>query len=262
MAKKRTKPVAAAIDDSLGDAPVYLSGPSSSLRGTLYLKNTGNSPIQVFNARITYKVQSDGGEKEESIVIPLSAYLEPGIVNRIKLKVNLSPFMAPQILEGVLEFEGYSRPVVVQIIEVVELVLSPDTLVIDTAPGSKITRQVAVINQGNTILKIGTLGELPLAQEVMPQWRAQVTAGSIDGGLEALFADVPGEEIEPLLKPAGVLKVRNKGGAFELNPGEMRVVEVEIGVPRELELNARYLAQLPLYTSDLRFVVVPVEKRG
>jgi len=81
--------------------------------------------------------------------------------------------------------------------------------------------------------------------------------------LDELVAELARAGTAPrLLREAGTLRVHGDTGPAALEPGEVRVVDLVIDVPEGLAAGARYVGRLPIYTSDLEFVVVPTADRG
>lgn len=259
MAKQQTD---LKVVDRLGDEPLVLMGAPDALRGALYLSNAGKQPVVLHQGELLYAPVHSKTKKPPmiSVTVPLSAVLQPGQSQRVKIRLDLGPHSPPCEYHGTLKVGEYSRSVVLHVTEVVRLEISPETMVIDQRAGATVVKQVVLTNRGNVPLTIGELGRVPLGQEVMPRWSLQTTlaaTGESPNELEALFAEITGEEAQPTLKPAGFLEVYNTAGRVVLQPGQVCPLDLEICLPDALENNARYLGQLPLYTSDLHFVIVP-----
>jgi hypothetical protein len=179
---------------------------------------------------------------------------------RVRLSFDYDPLIPPGEYPGELEINGSTREVRAYLAEVVRLTVSPATIVIDQASGT-LTRRVVLGNEGNVALTIGPLGRVPLGKELMLRRGVQATVAGAgeksSGAVEKIFAEFVREESQAAFSDAGYLEVHVKGDSLSLEPGGMRAVELEIRLPDSLEAHARYIGRLPLYTSELEFVLVP-----
>jgi hypothetical protein len=247
------------ILDLAKDAPVILIGEGKSLRGDLRLRNPGTDRIQLREASLRLQI-APAKKPAPFAQVPLPASLLPGQAHRVKVALELDPQMPPGEYKGELEAAGYTRKVIMFVAEVVRLVISPPALVIDQPAGSKVVKQLMLTNDGNVPVTIGSIGQVPLGEELMLHRSVSTTVASTgEKGLRAiskLFVDLVSEEAKIVMGEAGYLTVTNKG--LVLQPGEMGLLSLEIQLPEKLASNARYIARVPLYTSVLEFVVVPL----
>jgi hypothetical protein len=216
------------------DGPLVLAGEPGALRGEVTLRNPGAHRAVVRDARITSKVAEAR--------VPFAAVLPPGQTERVRLSVSLGRDTPPGEHHGTLEIGGRSRPVVLQVAESVRLRVSPATVVVDQPPGATVRKRVLLANEGNVPLAIGEIRQVPIGEEQM--------LGRADR-----LADLGGAP-RPVLKEAGVLRVRSHGSRTPLAPGEIRPLDLEIDVPEGLAEGARYVGRAPLHAADLEFVVV------
>ena len=241
------------------DAPVILVGESKSLRGELRLRNPGKERVQLGEASL--RLQTGSAKKPAPFAqVKLPGEILPGQDQRVKITLELDPQMPPGDYKGEIEVAGHTREVVVFVAEVYRLVLSPQVLVIDQPAGSKVRKQVMLINEGNMPITIGPIGHVPLGEELMLKRSVSTTVGGTgEKGLRALsklFADLVSEEAKVVLGEAGTLVVTNE--ELVLQPGESGLLNVEVQLPEELAVNTRYIGRVPLYTSVLELVVVPL----
>jgi hypothetical protein len=246
------------ILDLSGDAPIILVGEAKSLRGELRLRNPGTDRIQLREASLRLQLAQSSKPLPFSQV-SLPAGLQPGQAQRVKLALDLDPQTPPGEYKGELEIAGHTRAVIVYVAEVVRLALSPQELVIDQPSGSTAVKSLILTNEGNVPLTIGPIGPVALGEELM--LRSSVSATVAAAGekearsLGKLFTDLIGQEAKAVLAAAGYLNVMN--AVLTLQPGEARVLSLEIHLPQDLSANSRYIGRVPLYTSDLEFIVVP-----
>ena len=241
------------------DAPVILVGEAKSLRGELRLRNPGTDKIQLGEASL--RLQFAPSKKPTPFAqVSLPAALLPGQAQRVKVTLELDPQMAPGEYKGELEIAEHTHKVVVFVAEVVRLGISPQVLVIDQPAGSKIVKHISLSNEGNVPLTISPIGQVPLGEELMLHRSVSTTvAGTGEKGLRAiskLFVDLVSEEAKTVLGEAGHLNVVNT--ELVLPPGDVRLLSLEIQLPETLSSNSRYIGRVPLYTSVLEFVVVPL----
>jgi len=242
-----------------GDELVFLAGEGRALKGFVRVRNAGAEPLNLREAVL--RLPPAGSDKLTTFgQASISLTLQPGQTGRIRLGFDYDPLTPPGEYTGELEINGQVRKATAFLAEVVKLALIPHTVVLDQPTGSA-TRRVVVTNEGNVPLKLTQLWRVPLGKE-LPLRRgvsAVVAAGEKPpGALEKLFADLTREESKAVFADAGILEIQVKGGVQTLQPGESRVVELDIRLPEKLEAGARYIGRAPLYTSDIEFVIVPM----
>lgn len=243
--------------------PVVLVGEPGSLRGNLHLRNGGQEKI-VLRQALVHKAPTRNEAAGESASIAqasLSATLEPGQEQHVKLSLSLDRHTPPGEYRAELEVAGRTREVLLHVTETVKLDISPKTIVIDQLAGVTIIKRVVFSNNGNVPLTIGKIGSVVLGQELLLSGSVRATlaaAGNQAKGLGELFAELIREEDRPIVKPVGCLDVRNLAGTFVLQPAEIHSVDLEVHLPDKLERNSRYIGRVPLYTANLEFMIVPV----
>jgi len=245
--------------DLSADEPVILVGEAKSLRGELHLRNPGTERIQPGEASLRLQF-GQSAQPMPFAQVQLPAGLQPGQAQRVKLALDLDPQTPPGEYKGEVEVAGHTRPVIVYIAEVVRLGISPQVVVIDQPSGSMVIKRVALTNEGNVPLTIGTIGQVALGEELMLRRSVSATVAAAgekeDRSVGKLFGDLISQEAKAVLGEAVYMKVVNAG--FVLQPGEVRLLSLEIHLPEKLAPNSRYIGRVPLYTSDLEFVVVPL----
>jgi hypothetical protein len=255
-----TKTPAPEDQGSAGDEPIFLVGDSKSLRGSIQLTNPGKERILVREANLRLKLP----QTRKPVPIgqaSLSVSLQPGEAQRAKINLDMDPNTPPGQYQGEMDVNGETRPVTVYIPEVVRLTITPQTLVIDKGSGATVVKQVVFSNEGNIPLTIGPIGLIQLGKEFMLRRGFHITlaaAGEKNSPpIEKLFTEFVGEDSREVFGDAGFLEVRKPAASVLLQPGDVKLIDLEIHLPDKLEPNNRYIGRVPLYTSDLEFIVVP-----
>jgi hypothetical protein len=193
-----------------------------------------------------------------------SIVLRPGQQRSLPIQMSLNPHTPPGEYRATLEAGGRSREVIIHITEYVLLDISPSELVLENVPDARYTKRVVFTNRGNTPLQIGELGAVPLDDERFDcrMLRAALEAvGDETHPLEEYVAEIA-RQSRDILQRAGHLRVKNTSGPFELQPGEIHPVDLEIQIPSTLEKRTRYTGTVAIYTNDLDFVVVPAQGKA
>jgi hypothetical protein len=190
-----------------------------------------------------------------------SIVLRPGQQRSLPIQMSLNPHTPPGEYRALLEAGGRSRDVIIHVTEFVMLDISPGELVLENIPDARYVKRVVFTNRGNTPVQIGDFGAVPLDDERFDcrMLRAALKAvGDETHPLEEYVAEIA-RQSRDILQKAGHLRVKNTTGAFELAPGEIRPVDLEILIPGSLDRRTRYTGTVAIYTSDLDFVIVPAQ---
>lgn len=258
-------------DDLSQEETVVLIGEPKSLRGELHWHNTSDEKVVlrdawVHGARATNatagfaNVQSAAPPKSPAPV-SLSGTIQPGQSQRVPLAFDLGRHTPPGEYRGELEVGGRTHPLVMHVAEAVRLRVSPNQIVIDESAGATVFRRVVLSNDGNVPLTIGEIGGVMLGEELMLCLGLRATIATVNDktqALEELFAEIVRDDARAITRQVGSLEVRNPAAPVVVQPGEVRPLDLEIRLPDNLKSNSRYRGRLPLYTSDLEFVIVPV----
>jgi hypothetical protein len=251
---------------------IVLIGEPKSLRGELRWHNTGDEKIVlrdawVHGARATND-DAAGFAGVKSFAPPkspapasLSGTIHPGQSQRVPLTFDLGRHTPPGEYRGELKVGGRTHPLVMHVAEAVRLRVSPDQIVIDQSAGATVFKRVVLSNEGNVPLTIGEIGGVMLGEELMLCLGLRATIATVNDKtqpLEELFAEIVRDDARAITRQVGSLEVNNPAAPVVLQPGEVRPLDLEIRLPDNLKSNSRYRGRLPLYTSDLEFVIVPV----
>lgn len=255
-----------------GEQPVVLAGEPDRLQGRLSLFNPTDSRVRLRGGRLRSQsaeavLAVAAGEASGALLDRVgSISVRPGEARSVPLSLSLSSHLPPGEYHGVLEFGAWQQAVVCHVTEAVRLLVSPSELVIENRPGT-IERRVVFSNDGNVPLTIGDLGPVVLDDERLQcrVLRATLAAGMAEArGLDDFVVELA-RQTHTALEQTGFLRIRNRQGPIVLEPREVRPIDLEIGVPDRLDRHTRYSGTLPVYTTDLSFLLVPAphtRKRG
>jgi hypothetical protein len=249
--------------------PVVLVGPPGELSGRIQLHNPGDASLVV----------RDAGLKDPSGALRLSKarhglrplVLRPDQVGSLTLTIAVDPATPSGRYPAELELEGRLLPVILEVSELFELSVQPETLVVINLPDVRQRKQILVTNTGNVAFSLGEPGAVELHEDRRDDSVLRVALepllrgpkADLDAVVVALLA-VAREEREPL----GALEVRAPGGPINVPVGETATFELEITLRDKLPTHRRYRGRLPVLTQDVRVLVVPsgaaerVRRRG
>jgi hypothetical protein len=235
-----------------GRPTLVLSGSGGRLRGDVLVANDGPDPVELEVTAVEADVPA-GPEGARASVLPDGAptLVAPGVTARARLAASLDPLTPPGSYQATVTIGTTRQAAVLEVGERVELSLSDTELIVSAAPGEQRRRMVAT-NRGNVPLQISRLGPVELLYDVprptllgrmgFPSERRASRPPVHD-------ADEPPPTIEGRLpKPV------------ELAPGEVTALDWRIEVKGSVPTGIRYRATAALYTSDVTFVVTPVQE--
>ena len=241
--------------------PIVLRGTPRHLVGRIPLQNRGED-VAVLRVATVRDPEGRLGPQGEVSHRMATKVLRPNQTDAVRLRLRLDPTTPPGEYRTEVEVGGGVRPLVLQIAEVIDLDLSPSLLVVENRQGKAVEKSVSVTNRGNVPLVIGDIGAVVLDDErfeCRTLRRAAAKLGSYDGEVtvDSLVTEIARASRE-VLERSGALRVRNLTGTVTVAPGETVRIDLRIDVPSTLESHTRYVGTVPIYTEDLRFLVVPV----
>jgi hypothetical protein len=246
------------LESSEGN-PIILIGEAKSLQGELRVRNLGTDRIQAAEPASLRLQFASAAKPLHFAQIILPSGLEPGQVQRVKLSLEFDPQTTPGEYKGEVDVAGQTHPVIVYVTEIVHLAISPQVLVFDQPGDSLVEKQIILRNEGNVPLTIDPIGQVALGEELMLRRTLSLTVAAAgerrSRSLGKLVAELVNEEAKAVLGESVYINVKNPG--ILLQPGEVRPLRLEIKLPEKLTVHARYIGRIPIYTSDLQFIVVP-----
>jgi hypothetical protein len=185
--------------------------------------------------------------------------IRPGQRGPVSLSLSLDPFTPPGEYQAEVEVGGQSQPVTMLVTEKVLLRISPAEVVVENLPGVKILKQVVLANKGNVPLSIGDFGAVYLDDELLICRTLRAAAAAVGDELRPLeeYLATILLKAKTVAESSGILRVHSPAGQITLQPGETRLLDLEIRVPEGLDKRGRYRGVFALYTSSLSFVIVP-----
>lgn len=260
------------LEDLAQGETVTLVGDPKSLRGELRWHNPGDEKVvlreawvhgaQAKDAGAAFKAaRSDAPPQRPPAPASLTGTIQPGQSQHVPLTFDLGRHTPPGEYRGELKVGGRTHPLVMHVAESVRLRVSPSEIVIDQSSGATVVKRVVLSNEGNVPLKVGEIGEIILGEELMLSMGMRAAIATVNDKaqvLEELFAEIVRDNVRAITRQVGSLEVHNPAAPVILQPGEVRALDLEIRLPEDLNANSRYRGRLPLYTTDLEFVIVPV----
>ncbi len=153
------------------------------------------------------------------------------------LHVTLPAEFAPGSYDGTLSVSGTTRPVAVEVDGEIQLRVFPEQLRIMAKAGVTVTEQLSILNSGNVTVTLRGV-----------QAFGVMMAGGIERALRRAYVQrTPPEQrridiLADSLAEAhgGLVKMRLINGAGPLAPGELRDLDVEVSLPKELAPASEY----------------------
>lgn len=237
------------------DEPLVLAGPPDGLSGRIELHNPSDAKV----------VLRDAGLTDPSGVLRLPAArhaLEPFVLRpdqggSMALSIAVDRATPPGEYRAELEVAGRSRPVVLQVTEVLDLSVEPRSLVVFNRPGVVQKKRLLVTNEGNVPVSLGEPVSVDLRHD-RPRERPFRAAlepflatdkPDLEELVAALIAVARAEE------QLGTVEARAQA-QVELRPGEATALDLELTLRGDLPATRRYRGRLPVLTRDVDVVVV------
>ena len=258
------------LELSSPDEPLILSGPPRKIRGKIEIANNGSQRVRVRDASIHSPTKKT---RKGTTVMPgpqrlVPVVLRPGHTRRVPLSLALDPHTPPGEYQAELTIGDRIKPVTLNVVENIELNISPGRFVLANEAGATVTRRVVLTNQGNVPLKIGEIGAVPLDDDLIVCRTLRAALKAVDEDREKktekeeepTLSDYVAEifhQAKIILDKAGNLRVHNKTGEVTIPPGGSTAIDLEIRLPDTLEKRTRYFGTAAIYTSQLTFVIVP-----
>jgi hypothetical protein len=244
----------AAIDlvDWPTDRPLRVSGAPSSLRAPFASRTAADHAQPPPQASLIGLKDSSGGEIAARSI---------GVM-RGQIRLRLDATTPPGRYEGGVEIAGVERPIVIDVVETIDVAIRPAPVVIDLAIGPQHMITVAIENRGNVPLTIDLAGDYPLGEEIaiFPE-RIEREEGDALQRLADLFARTIGTRAQRAMREGGTITLSMPDGAVRIDPGATKTVTVGVTLPEGLSPGGRYRAFIPVYTADLELVAVTATKQ-
>jgi hypothetical protein len=250
------------VNPAGSDVIVLVGGPKR-LKGKVRLVNDSAEAITVSAAALradvpavvtTKNAQQPVLERWVPCVVP------PGEASPVTVTASLDAFTPPGTYEATLVLDGQPRAVELRVVEDISLTLSPSEVVVFGDPDVAQNKNVVITNTGNVALAVSHVGPVPLVPDerrasLLERLGVLERPAEIGPTLAVVEEEEDDEEddeqpvVEALIDPPVLV-----------HPGEARPVTCAVTVRGDIDPGLRYRADGALYTSDLRFVVVPAQR--
>lgn len=153
------------------------------------------------------------------------------------LHVTLPAELAPGSYDGTLSVSGATRPVAVEVDAEIQLRVFPEQLRIMARAGETVPQRLSILNAGNvpvTLRRVQAFGVMMAGGIERALRRAYVDRTPTDQRRIDILADSLAEA------HGGLVKMRLTSGAGALAPGELRDLQIEVSLPKELALGSEY----------------------
>ncbi len=246
------------------EQPLVLTGPPGAISGAFHVRNSSSEKMRVagvrlrpsagggklgMRSRLASMLQDDGVELRRIIV-------RPGQSRPVPVALSLDSRTPPGTYHLELQVQDQLRAVVMHVTENVSLRISPETVVLSNLPGSKVTKNVVFMNDGNVPIDVRTIGTIVLDDELASCRALRGALADVGETMTTLdeFVAALGKRFKTLYDTM-VLKVQNS--AITLEPGQTESVKLTITLPDNLDKRARYNGYAAISTSSLAFTIVP-----
>jgi hypothetical protein len=247
--------------DHRRDAPIVLVGEPRGLRGKIRLHNRAESRVVLREARLTSVPTGHLGRDVEPLEspVPMSTILAPNQKSAVAVRVAIDAYTPPGEYRASIVLGERSYPVELHVTERVDLQVSPDTIVIENRPGTRVEKRAIFTNAGNTPLTIGNIGAVPLDEELIVCRTIRATLDAVADTATTLDDWISGylRQGKKQLDAIGMLWVETEKAPVVLQPGQVAPIDFRIRIPDGLDPRVRYLGVAFLYEVNLAFAIVP-----
>ncbi len=227
------------------DPPVFY-GPPSSLQGNLRLTNPTAEKLKLLQLPLSAPGLA-GLARAPVGELQLGARLRPGEQGAAPATVALDPRTPPGEYRAEVALGGRSQPVVLQVVEHLDLRVQPGVVYLYTEGERTFTRRFVVENAGNVPVRLGGRCAAMLVDVV------EERAALRDSGARAC-EDPDSDALRELLcawsrQQVGLVFLDRPDET--LQPGEIRAGDATIILPDGLQSHRRYEVYLELYNAGV-----------
>jgi hypothetical protein len=250
------------------DEPIVLVGDPSRLTGRIPLHNRAGERVVLRQAQLHgtahYGVAGAArSARAYHLPVQMTAVLSPDERAQVPVRVSLDPYTPPGHYTAELSIGDHRYPVELHVAERVDLQIAPGRLLVENRPGRQ-RKQLILSNRGNVPVGLGSIGAVPLDDELAEckTLRATLAAGkdrahSLDDWLTGFL-----NQGKKHLDSVGMLWVEVEDAPLQIAPGATVTAALNVRVPDSLDPRSRYLGVAFLYDNNLRFEVVPTGHHG
>ena len=232
-----------------GQAPVQIHGEQGRLYGTLDLENQSANRLTLRSIPIEAAKLRD---KDAAALSSLRVHgrLSPNEKGQVRIDYEIDPTTPPGVYAAKLMIGGEEQAAEINIAEIAELDLEPDTITLNLAAQPQLTRELTVTNIGNVDIQLGDRFVVPVKSDCMLETALQ-------RGIAGLTAKRSSSELQlrDLLRAVGdqlAGPMSLSWSATTIKPGESRGLSATIGLPDNLQPHSYYYAEVELYSGSIR----------
>lgn len=233
--------------------PLPFVGPPTKLTSVLEVRNPGERYVVVREVGLSDHSRTLTPERQRHACGPVVVRAHQS--KALPLTLRLDSATPAGRYPAELAIGEAKVPVVLHVVEVLDVRVAPRSLVVSNDPTRDQMRQVVMTNRGNVGVSFGEFGTVELRDErergavVFTEPLSDETVGDV---VDVLVAAARREA-----EPAGSAEVRTSDERVSLEPGDSRVVELTIRVHEGLPDSGSFRGSLPLLDRHVGIVVVP-----
>lgn len=230
-------------------APVQIHGEQGRLYGTLNLHNQGSDRLTLRSIPIK-AAKLKGKDAAELSALRVRGRLSPNERGRVRIDYEIDPTTPPGVYEATLMIGGEAQAAEINIAEIAELEVEPDTITLNTAAQPRLRRDISVTNVGNVDIQLGDKRVVPVKSDGMLELALQ-------RGIAELTSKRSTNELHlrDVLQAVGAQlagPVTLSWSATTIRPGESKVLDTTIELPDNLQPHTYYYAEVEIYSSSVR----------
>lgn len=236
--------------------PIIFSGRPDILQGELTVANQGGALLHgVFVRLENTGLRLADGAPLESLRLPVS--LTPGAEKKVAVVLSVDPTTPPGVRQAEMIVGGERVPVTIVVSEHRSATVSPSTIEVVSAPGTKFEATIVIYNQGNVPLTLHDLGAVPLEEVDM---ECRVIREAVRCTKNPTWDELVGAaatEMKKTFAQFDVLKIRVKEKPVTIPPGGKAMVTIQSQVPKNVHPRRRYRGRIRLFDTTLGFDLQP-----
>lgn len=237
--------------------PIVFYGPPGRLRGTVRVRNGSDEKVKL--ATLPLRRSTLPATAQQASAISLAARLYPNLDARLPATIALDPTTPPGTYEASVDLGAGEQPVLMHVVEHVDLRIEPQRVFIHTDGELTFRREMVAENAGNVPLELGSQCIVPLGD------LADVRT-ALRGGLKGACEAKASEDVLKAFfcalsqQQAGDLSITRQ--PITLAPGETSAAVVTFTLPDNIRRFRRYVVELPLYTAVVEVEIVTGSMHG
>ncbi len=230
------------------DNEIILSGPPSSLRGSVTLQNSSDEHVYVREVPMKNANSAD-------TAFPVRINLKPGEIKSKNVYYSIDPLTPPGTYEVSLQAGKTTKKAKLIVHEALNIQLSPQHIVLEgIEPGRKHTKEILFSNKGNipvTIpnIKHNTLTDMDLICRNLSQAIRDKGDEGIEKTLDAFTKGLKNDItdwVNVVIKEAGQV----------VQPGNTILLHIDIALPKGVNKNFHYTGDIRMFDKLIRYTAI------